>query len=155
MGRRRSYLALLALLGAVVGVSDVEAQEGGRLILTDREIIVVHPSAPERQVVAREGWCGRTQFRLVVRAYYGDWQRRLHSVKVGSRELGRSVRAAVAPWIRPNMILDNAVFDQCSDDGQAARLRLSLIENPGAGSRLVFLDLWIRRGGDIAAIRYN
>lgn len=149
-------LAFTLILGlGLLAALPASAQEGGRLVLTEREIIVVHPTAPARQIATQEGWCGRTRYRLSFRYYHEDWRHRLHSVEIGRTAIADRIKTRIASRVRPNMLLQRADFDQCSDDGGAARLRLSLIENPGAGSRLVFLDLWIQRDGTIASVRFN
>jgi hypothetical protein len=153
IARGLAYTLILGL--GVLAALPVEAQEGGRLVLTEREIIVIHPTPLAREVITQEGWCGPTRYGLVLRYQFEDWQRRLGPIRAGRRRIDPAVRAAIAGSMRPNLILDRAGFDQCSDDNGAARLRLSLTENPGAGSRLVFLDLWIRRDGTIASVRFN
>ena len=151
----RSLSLALALAGAALDGSSGAAQEGGRLILTDRHIIVVHPSSPERPVFSYEGWCGRTRYRVVIHAQYEDWQRRIHSVRVGRREIGAHVRASIDGRIGPTRFLQSASFDQCSDEADAARLRLSLVDRAIATGRVAFLDLWIRQDGGIASVRDN
>lgn len=57
--RGRSLILALTLSALILGTSSGAAQEGRRVILTDRHIIPVHPSSLDRPVTTYEGWCGR------------------------------------------------------------------------------------------------
>jgi hypothetical protein len=139
------------LAGCAVGFWGGPAAPAAQVTVTDRHVVIRHAEAPRDQVSTRSGWCGDRRYATTFR--YGEerWQRRLHSVRIGRREVAGAVRAAIAARIGPRDIVQTASFDLCGQRNDMARLRVTLVEDPGTASRLRFVDLWVSHDGRLVA----